>query len=99
MVEVRLFIFASLRETFSEETTTDIKLGERQWASCEELKVYLLDLLLERCHRRYGPEHKIKLPATKSFMLAINECFVDPSEPVSLEPNDHIAMIPPVSGG
>ena len=38
-----------------------------------------------------------RLGALTSFLLAVNEEYVEPDVPI--QPNDEIAVIPPVSGG
>lgn len=101
MVSTKLYVFASLRDLLSEESVIDIDLERNNWPNDEDLKRNLLDILKNRWLTRQTSKfhHQVELPPPKIYMLAINEKYVTPNEPISIRTNDEIALIPPVTGG
>lgn len=98
MFRVKVFLFASLRDKL-EEPVVQLLLEKSNWSSDDELKEYLLDKLKDRWLKKRASQIKLELPSSKTFMLAINEAYVTPKEPITINPIDVIALIPPVSGG
>lgn len=101
MVSIKLYVFASLRDLLSEEPVIDIDLKQSNWPNDQDLKRYLLGILKNRWIIRQTSKfhHQVELPPPNTYMLAINEKYVTPNEPISLRINDEIALIPPVTGG
>lgn len=102
MAPIKLLLFASLRDYFSEEREISIDSGTSYWANSNELKMYLLDNLRSRWLmriREIDRKAQLSLPDPRTFMLVINESYVDTDEPISLSERDTLALIPPVTGG
>lgn len=101
MISIKLYIFASLRDILTEKPVIDVDLNHDNWPNDHELKRNLLDILKSRWLTRQAPKSNLhlELPSTKTYMLAINEKYVIPNEPIILKTNDEIALIPPVTGG
>lgn len=101
MVSIKLYLFASLRDMLSEESVIDVDLDRDIWPNDDELKRGLLGILKSRWSTRQSPKShpQLELPSTKIYMLAINEKYVTPNEPIILRTDDEIALIPPVTGG
>lgn len=109
MVEVKLLIFAHVRDSLSENPEICVKLDKSEWENDVELKKYMTEYLLKRWQDRQltrgtcnistieQPDRETLNP--NDFMLAINEDYISPGSAISLNENDRIALIPPVSGG
>lgn len=109
MVSIKLFVFASLKHLLSEQSEIKMTLNKNNWNSAEELKLFLLNHLMERWigrqtvfigegdRRLVGSD--IQLPDSSTFMLAVNEQYVEDGTQINLPDNATIALIPPVSGG
>lgn len=92
MFKINLYLFARLREIVGSAPMMEIELGKTSW-TCGELRSHLIEHLCSNYNCRMD-----MLPAD-SLMLAINESYKMPDDQITLQQNDLIALIPPVSGG
>lgn len=109
MVSIKLYLFASLRDLFSEESEIDMILEKTCWTNADELKLFLLNELKNKWIERQKVLKvanndqicNLELPRPATIMLTINEYYVDNSSHSQLNLSDKtiIALIPPVSGG
>lgn len=82
-VTVTVLFFAQARELAKSNKTT---ARVPQILSGHELRSILVD--------RYNLS-----PIENIFILAINEIYISASSPITLQENDVLAVIPPISGG
>lgn len=102
MISIKLYIFASLKDALSEKNKIEIDLEQTEWSSDDELKIHLLNVLKKRWmikHGQFGTRQPPDIPSSQTFMLAINEKYVNPNESIELMNKDEIALIPPITGG
>lgn len=101
MVSVTLFMFASIKDILSPGVPeVVVRLERTEWSSCEELKKYLLDLMIDQFRRRHRPDDQLlELPSERTIWLSINDSYVHTDVPLVLAEGDRLGLIPPIVGG
>lgn len=98
MVKIKILLFASMRDRF-QMRETDLVLENNVWPSSESLKLNLINELDSRFPRKDPPSPGDKKLSPRSLMLVINEDMVETKDSITLEDDDIVTLIPPVSGG
>lgn len=101
MIGVKLDVTGSLRHMLSEDPVIDITLNRSDWSNDDELKKHLMDILIQRWSSKQNKSNpkELILPPLRTYMLAINDYFVNPNTPLTIASNDSISIIQQVAGG
>lgn len=95
--EVKLYVFAYLRDVFAVEREVKVVLKRSKWDSVEELKKEILNTLW--LNRVSKTESEVESVSPSTIMLAMNEKLIEHCGEINVSKDDILALIPPVSGG
>lgn len=99
-IEVKLYVFAHLRDVFQVDRETKVVLSRCHWQSVNELKCEILNILKSNKIREVGADKaEARTVSPGTIMLAINEELIEHHDKINIANTDILALIPPVSGG
>ena len=101
MVRLKVFLFAQVREWF-QQRNIELILNGNEWSSSESFKLVLIKELENELSIRNGSPKVDKLSdimSPNSLMLVINEEMIETTSAITLQDDDIVTLVPPVSGG